>query len=272
MKELDAVMVSSPHMSPVRSPQKTDAERTRRYGNMDAAAKELQTSILSFLDAVESGVNTSFASSVGGGSSGGYAIASSVGVGAQPIPPSPSASGLKVLMQEADNVAVLSVLSPHADAGCGERLPQGPRRALALSEGDEPENIKASFGVSSRPPLGTALLHSPSTRFRDKSARESNSGVAASGNTSGEAWSRGWSSAASTSAAPSLLSSPAVLLPAKSTSSNGTPILAAQVYGEVKARMSALKVELDQVLLTSCLLLLTCPRLCSLELQVYMRP
>jgi hypothetical protein len=174
-------------------------------------------------------------------------FASSVGVGAHAIPPSPSASGLKVLMHEADKVAVLS---PRTDAGCGERLPQGPRRALALSEGDEPENIKTSFGVSSRPPLGTALLHSPSTRFRDKSPTESNSGVAASGNTSGEACSRGWSSAASTSAAPSLPSSPAVLLPAKSTSSNGAPILAAQVYGEVKARMSALKVELDQVFLT----------------------
>lgn len=59
MPALEAVKVPSPHTSQVNSPslQTADRQRTARYANMDAAAKEVQTSILSFLDSVEAGRN-----------------------------------------------------------------------------------------------------------------------------------------------------------------------------------------------------------------------
>ena len=126
--------------------------RTEQQGNLEKAAKELQTSILSFLDNAEAetaSVNASFSTEAAG-----FAVP----------PPASSFS------------------APH-------RVPHG-----------EP-------ALASRPPLPASLPISPTARSRDASA---------------------WPS------------------PAVSGSGNGTPVLAAQVFGDVKARMAALKVELEQ--------------------------
>ena len=114
-----AVATSSQAVSPVRSPsQKSpDERRIERRGNMDAAAKEVQTSILSFLDAVEANV-----------------------------------SGVNASMSNASGInASMSTDGGDAHGFSMQTSSQGPRRALALPDGD------AAHSHSVRPPPSPSL-------------------------------------------------------------------------------------------------------------------
>jgi len=205
MQMPEVVNVASPHVSPVASPmmQTADRERAARQGNMDAAAKELQTSILSFLDSVEqdnSVVNASFSTDCGGA------------VGSFAVPP--VSSSYSEATEHGRDVLALS---------------QGPRRALALPEGDAVHGVKPPANcLASRPPLASSLHNSPSSHLCEQ--RVGSMGMQVGG------------SAGPSSGMPSMLSSPAA---SSSGRGNGAPVLAAQVYGEVKARMASLKVELE---------------------------
>jgi hypothetical protein len=216
-----AVTVVSPSASP--SAPAFEQQRTSRQGAVNAAAKELQQSILSFLDSAQ-GDGASMSASV------------AFDRAAAPAPEAGSTRSRRALaLDETDegsdetaassNTKTLSTDTKTLNTGAlnssnaGEeqrqgdvRLSslQGPRRALALDETDDAiasPPSRVSFTSGHPIPVSDTLSHVLS------------------------------------SPAPSVLANSAASF---SASSNGAPLLAAQVYGEVKARMASMKVELDQ--------------------------
>jgi hypothetical protein len=183
---------------------------------VNAAAKELQQSILSFLDSAQ-GDGASMSASVAFDSA------------AAPAPEAGLTRSRRALaLEETDDGSDEAAASsntktlntgPLNSSNAGEeqrqgdvRLSssQGPRRALALDETDDAiasPPSRVSFTSGHPMPVSDTLSHVLS------------------------------------SPAPSVLANSAASF---SASSNGAPLLAAQVYGEVKARMASMKVELDQ--------------------------
>ena len=201
------LVVASSNLSPYTSPMRTpdaNGEHQAQQCKMETAAKELQSSILSFLESAEADTASLHASF---SCAGGEAVLEVVQAGG------PEQS---------------------SEAMCGSLQRHGPRRALALP--DDPTYTQRAGQVqtkgsaadvctyenAARPPLASAALpHSSSVGLLDESMPA-------------------MSAPASASTSLSLASSP-------SLSSRGqvAPVLAAQVFGDVKARMASLKVELE---------------------------
>jgi len=217
-----AVTVGSPSALP--SAPAFEQQRASRQGAVDAAAKELQQSILSFLDSAQGD---------GASMSANFAFDRA----AAPAPEAGSTRSRRALaLEETDsgrdeaaassNTKTLSTDTKTLNKGAlnasnaGEEQRQGdvrlssshgPRRALALDETDD--------AIASPPSRVSFTAGHPMPVSRDTLSH------------------------VLSSPAPSVLPNSAASF---SASSNGAPLLAAQVYGEVKARMATMKVELDQ--------------------------